>query len=100
MHNVFHEVGMHANLGRTIEQIGQPRFWKQLILLLHRWLPFDNALAAFYPLSGTPVVQEEHDAGRQAGPAAMLLYLSGLYQLDPFYLACQDGVSSGLHRPD
>jgi len=100
MHNVFHEVGMHANLGRTIEQIGQPRFWKQLILLLHRWLPFDNALAAFYPLSGTPVVQEEHDAGRQAGPAAMSLYLSGLYQLDPFYLACQDGVSSGLHRLD
>ncbi|MFJ4154101.1 LuxR C-terminal-related transcriptional regulator [Pseudomonas sp. NPDC089752] len=100
MHSVFHEVGMHANLGRTIEQIGQPRFWKQLILLLHRWLPFDNALAAFYPLSGTPLVQEEHDATPQAGAAAMALYLSGLYQLDPFYLACQDAVGSGLYRLD
>ncbi|MEN5303155.1 helix-turn-helix transcriptional regulator [Pseudomonas sp. TWI628] len=100
MHNVFHEVGMHANLGRTIEQIGQPRFWKQLILLLHRWLPFDNALAAHYPVSGTPVVLEEHDATPQAGPVAMSLYLSGLYQLDPFYLACQEGVGSGLYRLD
>ena len=36
MHNLFREVGMHANLGRAIEQIGQPRFWKQLILLLHQ----------------------------------------------------------------
>jgi DNA-binding CsgD family transcriptional regulator len=100
MHTLFHEVGMHANLGRTIEQIGQPRFWKQLILLLQRWVPFDNALAAFYPLSGTPVVQEEYDATPQADPAAMALYLSGLYQLDPFYLAYQDGVGSGLYRLD
>ena len=30
----------------------------------------------------------------------MPLYLSGLYQLDPFFQACQDGVSSGLYRLD
>ncbi|MDF3933147.1 LuxR C-terminal-related transcriptional regulator [Pseudomonas citronellolis] len=98
MHKLFREVGMHANLGRTIEQIGQPRFWKQLILLLHQWLPFDNALAACYPASGTPVALEEYDAAPQAGPAAMPLYLSGLYQLDPFYQACREGLPSGLYR--
>ncbi|MEX5343816.1 response regulator transcription factor [Pseudomonas sp. I2] len=100
MHSLFHEVGVHASLGRTIEQIGQPRFWKQLVLLLRCWLPFDNALAAFYPARGTPVVLEEYDAAPQDGPAAMPLYLSGLYQLDPFYQACQDGLPSGLYRLD
>ncbi|WP_069864041.1 MULTISPECIES: helix-turn-helix transcriptional regulator [Pseudomonas] len=98
MHNLFREVGMHANLGRAIEQIGQPRFWKQLILLLHQWLPFDNALAAFYPASATPVALEEYDADPQAVSAAMPAYLSGLYQLDPFYQACREGLPSGLYR--
>lgn len=98
MHNLFREVGMHANLGRAIEQIGQPRFWKQLILLLHQWLPFDNALAAFYPANATPVALEEYDADPQAVSAAMPAYLSGLYQLDPFYQACREGLPSGLYR--
>lgn len=98
MHTLFREVGMHANLGRAIEQIGQPRFWKQLVLLLHQWLPFDNALAMFYPASGTPVALEEYDAEPTAGPAAMAIYLDGLFQLDPFYQACREGVPSGLYR--
>ncbi|MFV3308334.1 helix-turn-helix transcriptional regulator [Pseudomonas sp. NY15181] len=98
MYTLFREVGMHANLGRAIEQIGQPRFWKQLILLLHQWLPFDNALAMFYPASGIPVALEEYDAEPNAGPAAMAIYLDGLFQLDPFYQACREGVPSGLYR--
>ncbi|WP_435607915.1 helix-turn-helix transcriptional regulator [Pseudomonas knackmussii] len=98
MQNLFREVGMHANLARAIEQIGEPRFWKQLILLLHQWLPFDNALAAYYPAGGTPVWLEEYDADPQAGPAAMSVYLDGLYQLDPFYQACREGLPSGLYR--
>ncbi len=49
MHTLFRDIGMHASLGRAIEQIGGNRFWKQLILLLRQHLPFDNALAIFYP---------------------------------------------------
>ena len=49
MSNLFREVGLHAGLGRTLTLIGNPRFWKQLILLLHQATPFDNALAIFYP---------------------------------------------------
>ncbi len=47
MHTLFRDIGMHASLGRAIEQIGGNRFWKQLILLLRQHLPFDNALAIF-----------------------------------------------------
>jgi hypothetical protein len=49
MHNLFTEASAHAGLARTVEQLGQPRFWRQLMLLLQHWVPFDNALAMFYP---------------------------------------------------
>ena len=38
MHTLFRDIGMHASLGRAIEQIGGNRFWKQLILLLRQHL--------------------------------------------------------------
>lgn len=98
MHTLFRDIGMHASLGRAIEQIGGNRFWKQLILLLRQHLPFDNALAIFYPANGVPVALEEYDAEPHAGPASMLAYLNGLYLLDPFYQACREGLASGLYR--
>ena len=73
MHTLFRDIGMHASLGRAIEQIGGNRFWKQLILLLRQHLPFDNALAIFYPANGVPVALEEYDAEpRRAGLDARL----------------------------
>ncbi|BAN49688.1 LuxR C-terminal-related transcriptional regulator [Metapseudomonas resinovorans] len=98
MDSLFKEAGQHAGLGRTIEQIGGQRFWKQLILLLHQWLPFDNALAIHYPAEGAPRPLEEYDADPRGGPAPMPLYLGGLYLLDPFYQACREGLPSGLYR--
>lgn len=98
MDNLFREVGLHASLGRTIEQIGGDRFWKQLILLLHQGLAFDNALATFYPNQGAPQPLEEYDAEPQGGPASMPVYLNGLYLLDPFYQACREGLASGFYR--
>ena len=98
MHNLFTETSAHAGLARTVEQIGQPRFWRQLILLLQQWLPFDNALAMLYPREGLPRALEIYDAQGEGNPEAMALYLSGLYQLDPFYQACQERIGDGLHR--
>jgi DNA-binding CsgD family transcriptional regulator len=98
MSNLFREVGMHASLGRTLSQIGSERFWKQLVLLLHQCLPFDNALAIFYPQDGLPQALEEYDAEPSSKPASMLTYLNGLYLLDPFFQACREGYPSGLYR--
>ncbi len=67
-----------------------------LILLLHQWLPFDTALAALYPGEGVPKPLEEYDAGSRRGTPSMLSCLDGLYLLDPFYRACQEGLPSGL----
>ena len=96
--NLFREIGMHAGLGRTLSQIGTERFWKQLVLLLHQCLPFDNALAIFYPLDGPPQALEEYDAQPSSKPASMLVYLNGLYLLDPFYQACRENYASGVYR--
>jgi len=96
--SLFREVGMHAGLGRTLSQIGSERFWKQLVLLLHQCLPFDNALAIFYPLDGLPQALEEYDAQPSSKPASMLVYLNGLYVLDPFFQACREGYASGVYR--
>ncbi|KAF1027140.1 MAG: Oxygen regulatory protein NreC [Pseudomonas sp.] len=96
--SLFKEVGLHAGLGRTLAHLGQPTFWKQLVLLLHQCLPFDNALAIFYPLHGPPRALEEYDAQPSSKPASMLVYLDGLYVLDPFFQACREGCASGLYR--
>ena len=98
--SLFREVGMHAGLGRTVAHIGTQGFWKQLVLLLHQCLPFDNALAIFYPLEGAPQALEEYDAQPTSKPASMLTYLNGLYLLDPFFQACREGYSSGVYRPE
>lgn len=96
MELLFSEVGSHASLARTIEHLGTPRFFKQLILLLQQWVPFDNALAIHYPSDAAPRALEEYDALPHTGPAAMLIYLDGLYLLDPFFQACREGIASGL----
>ena len=96
--SLFREVGMHAGLGRTVAHIGTQGFWKQLVLLLHQCLPFDNALAIFYPLEGAPQALEEYDAQPSSKPASMLTYLNSLYLLDPFFQACREGYSSGVYR--
>ena len=96
--SLFREVGMHAGLGRTVAHLGTEHFWKQLVLLLHQCLPFDNALAIFYPLDGPPLALEEYDAQPSSKPASMLVYLNGLYLIDPFYQAYRDGYASGVYR--
>ena len=96
--SLFREVGMHAGLGRTVAHMGTEHFWKQLVLLLHQCLPFDNALAIFYPLDGPPVALEEYDAQPSSKPASMLVYLNGLYLIDPFYQAYREGYASGVYR--
>lgn len=98
MSNLFREVGLHSSLGRALTLIGQPRFWKQLVLLLHQATPFDNALVMLYPHEGLPQVLEEYDAQPNSKPAPMVTYLSGMYLLDPFFQACREGYPSGLYR--
>ncbi|WP_460136255.1 helix-turn-helix transcriptional regulator [Pseudomonas sp. S1_E04] len=96
--SLFREAGLHAGLGRTVTHIGSERFWKQLVLLLHQCVPCDNALAIFYPREGPPQALEEYDAQPSSKPASMLVYLNGLYLLDPFYQACREGTASGVYR--
>ncbi|WNW10304.1 LuxR C-terminal-related transcriptional regulator [Pseudomonas sp. DTU_2021_1001937_2_SI_NGA_ILE_001] len=93
---LFQEVAAHTALARSIEQLGTARFWRQLVLVLRHWVPFDNALIIHFPAQGAPQVLEEYDAA--PAPAAGELYLDGLYLLDPFYQAAREGLASGLYH--
>ncbi|MDN8128806.1 helix-turn-helix transcriptional regulator, partial [Burkholderia multivorans] len=55
MDRLFSEIAMHQALGRTIDHLGQPRFWRFLVLLLNEMVPFDNALATAIGRDGVPL---------------------------------------------
>ncbi|WP_323122848.1 helix-turn-helix transcriptional regulator [Burkholderia alba] len=98
MQHLFREVAMHQALGRAIDQLGQPRFWRHLVLLLNEMIPFDNALATAIGRDGVPVVLDEYDLGGTDAPSPVPLYLNGLYLLDPFLQAAHDGIADGCYR--
>jgi DNA-binding CsgD family transcriptional regulator len=98
MDRLFSEIAMHQALGRAIDHLGQPRFWRLLVLLLNEMVPFDNALATAIGPDGVPVVLDEYDTGGSDSPSPVPLYLNGLYLLDPFLQAAHDGLQDGCYR--
>ncbi|WP_431822640.1 helix-turn-helix transcriptional regulator [Burkholderia sp. F1] len=98
MDRLFSEIAMHQALGRAIDHLGQPRFWRFLVLLLNEMAPFDNALATAIGRDGVPVVLDEYDTGGTDKPSPVPLYLNGLYLLDPFLQAAHDGLGDGCYR--
>jgi DNA-binding CsgD family transcriptional regulator len=98
MELLFRDMALHQALGRTIDQLGQPRFWRHLVLLLNEMIPFDNALATVIGRDGAPAVLEEYDTGGSDAPSPVPLYLNGLYLLDPFLQAAHDGLADGCYR--
>ncbi|WP_321877372.1 helix-turn-helix transcriptional regulator [Paraburkholderia bannensis] len=98
MDRLFTEIAMHQALGRVLDHLGQPRFWRFLVLLLNEMVPFDNALATAIGSDGVPIVLDEYDAGGSDTPSPVPLYLNGLYLLDPFLQAAHDGLADGCYR--
>jgi DNA-binding CsgD family transcriptional regulator len=98
MDRLFTEIAMHQALGRVLDHLGQPRFWRFLVLLLNEMVPFDNALATAIGADGVPIVLDEYDAGGSDTPSPVPLYLNGLYLLDPFLQAAHDGLADGCYR--
>lgn len=94
----FREVAHHQMLGRTISQLGETAFWRSLIGLLREWVAFDNALVTRLPPTGAPQWLEEVDLVPAQAPSPVPRYLDGMYLLDPFFLACHEGLPDGLYR--
>lgn len=98
MHTLFEAAAHHHGLAKVIEQLGRPGFWHQALTLLNQMLPFDNGLVIFAENGCAPVVLAEFDRGFSDTPSPMPLYLSGLYLLDPFNQAMQEGLADGVYR--
>ncbi len=91
-------VATHEALGRAIDQVGGSRFWRQLIFCMQDILPFDNAVVAIYGQATAPEILEEFDSVEQNEPSPLTKYLEGLYLLDPFWQAMQEGIPTGVYQ--
>lgn len=94
------EAAQHQTLARAVGFLGDTRFWRALVTLLHGWVPFDNALAASYPAAGAPELFGEFDLNEAPPESPLGHYLDGMYLLDPFYQASHEGLPDGLYRLD
>jgi DNA-binding CsgD family transcriptional regulator len=88
----------HEMVGKVVGLLGSNSFWRELISLLRQWAAFDNALVTHLPLNGAPRWLEEIDIKPVTSASPFPRYLDGMYLLDPFFVACQDGIGDGLYR--
>lgn len=84
-------------LGHLARQVGSDQFHPCLIAVLKQIAPFDHAVIIAYPAGNRPVHLFNDLPEKQLGPS-LEVYLNGAYLLDPFYLACQQGMAEGYYR--
>lgn len=77
---------------------GSMDFWPAFFRLLHTHLAFENALVAWYFPRQAPMVVTEFDWVAPGAESPVPRYLQGMYRLDPFFQAFENGLGPGLHR--
>ncbi len=78
--------------------LGSDTFWPAFVRLLHRWVPFDNALVAWYFPARPPQVELEFDCLTPTVESPLGRYIDGMYRLDPFLHAFDRGLAPGFYR--
>ena len=94
----FFEIADHKLLGKTLDRIGDTRFWDIFIELLSNWIPFSNALVTLIPPFKPPQLLFEFDREIPLQPSIVPQYLVGMYLLDPFLLAKKEYLADGFYR--
>jgi DNA-binding CsgD family transcriptional regulator len=99
MEHFYAELAAHQALGRAIEHVGKPGFWRFLIFLLRDLAAFDNALIVFLTdKHSAPLILDEYDTNAPTSESLVPRYIGGLYLLDPFWQTCQNSLASGVYR--
>ncbi|TDR47985.1 regulatory LuxR family protein [Pseudomonas brenneri] len=99
MNLTLQEVAWHDAVGKLIEALDRPDFWRSLTRLLGRYVPVDNWVVLIFS-TGRPQVLAESAAEGNETDSLFQDYLRGLYLLDPFYLANREQPQSGLFQLD
>lgn len=98
MQGLLRELPIHHSLARVFSELGTPLFWRSLVDTLRLLLPLDNALVALMAPGHPPHGLEDFEFGPAADSEQLADYFSGMYLLDPFYLAASRGMADGLYR--
>lgn len=98
MQGLLRELPIHHSLARVFSDLGTPLFWRSLVDTLRLLLPLDNALVALMAPGHPPQGLEDFEFNPAAESEQLADYFSGMYLLDPFYLAASNGMADGLYR--
>lgn len=91
------DLAWHRSVGHLIERLDQADFWLALSRLLRDYVPIDSWVVLLFSNARPWVFAESPYEGGGSDPLYQD-YLKGLYQLDPFYIACLENPGSGLIR--
>lgn len=98
MQGLLRELPVHHSLARVFSELGAPLFWRSLVDTLRLLLPLDNALVALMAPGHPPQGVEDFEFSPVVDSEQLAGYFSGMYLLDPFYLAASNGLADGLYR--
>lgn len=91
------ERGWHQSVGVLIDQLDQPDFWRYLAQELNKYVPVDNWVSLIFCNSSPHILDfAERSNMRHEQDPLLRDYASGLYLLDPFYIANRDNKEGGV----
>lgn len=91
------DMAWHRTVGRLIEELDQPGFWRSLAGVLNDYVPLDTWVAVLFS-DGRPHLFAESPYEGDSPDPLFHDYIKGLYLLDPFYIANREKPGSGLFR--
>ena len=102
MTSTLRDVAFHSAIGKLIACLDNSNFWRELISLIFENIPTDNWAALIFS-NHRPHLLDFARWGNDGDESDPLVkdYMTGLYILDPFYIANREHPQSGLfHLPD
>ncbi|WP_018152408.1 helix-turn-helix transcriptional regulator [Leeia oryzae] len=94
------DLAWHRAIGSVIDTLDQNEFWLRLTRLLADYVHFDSWVALRFSAHERPLVLAEIPLDDGLPDPLFEDYLSGLYMLDPFFIAARESRREGLIRLD
>jgi DNA-binding CsgD family transcriptional regulator len=100
MEKLLKEMAWHQTIAKLIESINQPSFWSLLTHTISDYVHIDNWVCLLFQPGDPPQVLAESTPRSEQEDRLFRDYLRSFYQHDPFYVASNRRISSGLIRLD
>lgn len=97
MLTALQDVAFHSAIGNLINRLDASDFWRELISLVHENIPTDNWAVLIFS-NHRPHLLDFARWGDESDEADPMVkhYMTGLYLLDPFYIANRENPKTGF----